>query len=150
MDLQLIERVIAAVLFGVLLLCTYCFILPDSVHRMMWFRGRRVIRKIVKNERNPGLKKNKQSQMKWLEEECDMFEGQTLMLIWFSLYSTLAACLCKILGYIPDVTGFLFLAIGGLIITTTIISLIKMIPLSNREMEIILEKLSAVLPPTRD
>lgn len=150
MDLQLIERVIAAFLFGGLLLCTYCFILPDSVHRLMWFRGRRQIREILKYEKNPTLKKQKQAQMRWLGEQCDMFESQTLVLIWFSLWAALSACLCKIIGYVPDVKGFILLAGGGLVSTTIIINLIKMIPLSKAEMDIVFWELSTVLPPADD
>lgn len=148
MDLQLVERISAAILFLVLIFCSYVYILPDSVHRMMWFRGRRQIRQIIRYEQDLALKKSKKAQMLWLEEECDIFEGQTLTLLWFSLLSALAACLCKMLEYVPNASGFLLLTIGCGVITIVIINAIKLIPLSTEEMDMVYSRLSTVLVPS--
>lgn len=147
MDFQLLEKIIASGLFVALLACAYVYILPDSVHRMMWFRGRRQIRQIVRLEKDLALKKSKKAQMLWLEEECDIFESQTLTLVWFSLLSALASCLSKMLGYVPNASGFLLLTIGCGVITIAIINAIKHIPLSAEEMDMVYVRLSTVLAP---
>ena len=147
MDFQLLEKIIASGLFVALLACAYVYILPDSVHRMMWFRGRRQIRQIVRLEKDLALKKSKKAQMLWLEEECDIFESQTLTLVWFSLLSALASCLCKMLEYVPNASGFLLLTIGCGVITIAIINAIKHIPLSAKEMDMVYVRLSTVLAP---